>query len=99
MSTRVEGAMPPLIRVQATASLGVGAVGFIITVKDLGDDFWSYNLSEAVDGVRNSRLAFGRLSATDHLAALRQAAAILATGYPAGTVERGLLEEFAHSEA
>jgi len=99
MSTRVKGAMPPLIRIQATANLAVGAVGFIITVKELGDGFWSYNVSEAVEGVRNNRAGFGRLSATGHLAALRQAAGILAIGYPAATVERGLLEEFAQGEA
>jgi hypothetical protein len=90
--------MPALIRVQATATLAAGTVGFIITVKELGDGFWSYNINGTQEGIRRNRAGYGRLSATDHLAALRQAAGILATGHAPGTVERGLLEDFAQDK-
>jgi hypothetical protein len=96
VSTHIEGAIPPLVRVHATASLGAGEVSLAVSVKELGDNFWSYNVGEPG---RNNRVGFGRVSATDHITALRQASGIVAAGYPSGTIERGLLEQFAKGDA
>jgi hypothetical protein len=91
MSTRIEGAAPALVRVSAKAELGAGGAAMRLTVTEEPDGLWKYNLS----GPQASRVAYGRVTAQDHLTALQRAADILAEGFAPGTVERGLLETFA----
>jgi hypothetical protein len=62
-----------------------------LTVTEQGDGLWKYNLS----GPQASRIGYGRVTAQDHLTALRRAADILAGGFAPATAERGLLETFA----
>ncbi len=53
---------------------------------------WQYKLNDGAD----NRARRGRITGkTDHLKVLRYAAGICAVGYQPGTVERGLLEQFA----
>ena len=89
MSTHVEGASPPVIRVTAVARLLAGPACLTLTVAEEGDGLWKYTLS-----AQAPRRGYGRLMAPDHLTALRRAAQILADGYLPGTAERGLLENF-----
>ena len=91
MSTRVEGAEPPVILITAKATLAAGAACLMLTVTEESGNLWRYNLSEQ----KNSRLAYGKIIMPDHMAALRRAAEICADGYQPGTIERGLLESFA----
>ena len=91
MSTRVEGAEPPVILVTAKATLAAGAACLCLTVMEESADLWRYNLSAP----KNSRLAYGKIIVPGHMAALRRAAAICADGYQPGSVERGLLDAFA----
>ncbi len=96
MSTRVEGAAPPEIRLTGRMRLAVGTTCLMLTVTEEADGLWKYNLSEQeVNGRTESRAGWGRLTAGDHMTALRRAAAILADGYLPGTAARGLLEAFA----
>jgi hypothetical protein len=91
VSTRVEGAGPPVILITAKATLATGAACMMLTVTEESANLWRYNLSEK----NNSRLAYGKTVTTDYMAALRRAAEICADGYQPGTIERGLLESFA----
>ena len=91
MSTRVEGAVPPVILVTAKATFVAGEVCLILTVIQESGDLWRYTLSEP----GNSRLAYGKIIIPGHIAALRRAAGICAGGYQPGTIERGVLDGFA----
>lgn len=91
MSTRVEGAEPPVILITAKATLAAGTACLMLTVTQESGDLWWYNLSER----KNSRLAYGEIIVPGHVAALRRAAQICADGYQPGTIERGLLDAFA----
>jgi hypothetical protein len=91
VSTRVEGAAPPVILITAKATLAAGATCLMLTVTEESGNLWRYNLSET----KNSRLAYGKIIVPGHIAALRRAAQICADGYQPGTIERGLLDTFA----
>jgi hypothetical protein len=91
MSTRVDGAPPPVILITAKATLAAGATCLCLTVTQESGNLWRYNLSET----KNSRLAYGKIIVPGHMATLRRAAEICAEGYHPGTAERGLLEQFA----
>lgn len=91
MSTRVDGADPPVIMITAKATLAAGTACLMLTVTEESGHLWRYNLSEK----NNSRIAYGKIIVPGHLAALRRAAQICAGGYQPGTVERGLLDTFA----
>ena len=91
VSTRVEGAGPPVILLTAKATLAAGTACLMLTVTQESGDLWRYNLSEP----KNSRLAYGKIIVPGHVAALRRAAQICADGYQPGTIERGLLDAFA----
>ena len=94
MSTRVDGATV-LVMISARATLSVGPVHLTLTaLEGPAQGTWRYNLN---DGTQN-RAAYGRVAGkTDHMDVLRYAAGICAAGYPPGTAERGLLEQFAAS--
>jgi hypothetical protein len=91
VSTRVEGAEPPVILITAKATLAAGTACLYLTVTEESGNLWRYNLSEQ----NNSRLAYGKLIVPGHMAALRRAAQICADGYQPGSIERGLLDAFA----
>ena len=91
MSTRVEGAAPPVIRVTAQAVLAAGTTHLMLTIKEESENLWRYNLAEG----HTNRVAYGRVTMPDHMTVLRHVAAICADGYPPGSIERGLLEAFA----
>ena len=91
MSTRVDGAGPPVILITARATLAAGTACLMLTVTEESANLWRYNLSEQ----KNSRLAYGKIIVPGHMAALRRAAQICADGYQPGSIERGLLDEFA----
>ena len=92
MSTRVKGAAPPVILLTARATLAAGPACLYLTVIEESGELWRYTLSAP----QNSRIAYGKIIVPGHMAALRRAAAICADGYQPGTVERGLLDTFAH---
>ena len=91
MSTRVDGAAPPIVLLTAKATLGAGPVCLMLTVIEESGNLWRYNLSER----KNSRIAYGKIIVPGHMAALRRAAEICADGYQPRSVERGLLDAFA----
>ena len=91
MSTRVEGAEPPVILITAKATFAAGTACLMLTVTEESGNLWRYNLSEK----KNSRLAYGKIIVPGHMAALRRAAEICADGYQPGSIERGLLDTFA----
>jgi hypothetical protein len=91
LSTRVEGAEPPVILITAKATLAAGTACLCLTVTQESGNLWRYNLSEQ----KNSRLAYGKIIVPGHMAALRRAAEICADGYQPGSIERGLLDAFA----
>lgn len=97
MSTRVEGAEPPVVTITAVAHLMAGKTALMLTVTEEAGSLWKYSLSEREAGGRErfSRAGYGRLTAGEHTTALRRASAILADGYAPGSAERGLLEMFA----
>jgi len=92
MSTRVEGGTV-LILVTAHATLSAGPTRLTLTAREgpaLGT--WRYNLSVGTDNRAHS----GRIAGmTGHMDVLRYAAGVCAAGYQPGTIERGLLEQFA----
>lgn len=92
MSTRVKGATV-LVTVTAHATLSVGPVHFSLSAREgPAPRTWRYNVNDGKD----ARAATGRVAGmTDHIDVLRYAAGISAAGYEPGTVERGLLEQFA----
>ena len=92
MSTRIEGAtIQVMITVRAT--LSAGPVHLTLSAREgPAPRTWRYNLTDGLD----HRAAGGRIAGmADHMAVLRYAAGISAAGYEPGTVERGLLEQFA----
>jgi hypothetical protein len=91
VSTRIEGAAPPVILITAKAALAAGTACLCLTVTQESGNLWRYNLSEP----KNSRLAYGKIIVPGHMAALRRAAEICADGYQPGSIERGLLDAFA----
>ena len=92
MSTRVKGATV-LVTVTAHATLSAGPVHFSLSAREgPAPGTWRYNLNDGKD----ARAATGRVAGmTDHMDVLRYVAGISAAGYEPGTVERGLLEQFA----
>jgi hypothetical protein len=92
MSTRVEGAT---IQVMVTirATLSAGPVHLTLSAREgPAPRTWRYNLTDGPD----HHAAGGRVAGiTEHMAVLRYAAGICSAGYEPGTVERGLLEQFA----
>lgn len=92
MSTRVDGATV-LVMVSVRATLSAGAVHMSLTASEgPAPGTWQYNLNDG----RDSRAARGRVAGkTSHLDVLKYAAGICAVGYQPGTIERGLLEQFA----
>jgi hypothetical protein len=91
VSTRVEGARPPVIMITAKATLAAGTACLMLSVTQESGDLWRYNLSER----KNSRIAYGKIIVSGHMAALRRAAEVCADGYQPGSIERGLLDAFA----
>jgi hypothetical protein len=91
VSTRVQGAEPPVILITAKATLAAGATCLMLSIIQESGDLWRYTLSAP----QNSRLAYGKIIVPGHMTALRRAAEICADGYHPGTAERGLLEQFA----
>jgi hypothetical protein len=87
MSTRVEGATA-LIMVTARATLDAGPTHLLLSaLEGPAPGTWRYNLNDGA----NTRAQYGRIAGmTDHMEVLRYAA-----GYEPGTIERGLLEQFA----
>ncbi len=94
MSTRVDGATIQVM-VTVRATLSAGPVHLTLSAREgPAPGTWRYNLTDGID----HRAAGGRVAGmTDHMDALRHAAAITAAGYDPGTAERGLLEQFAAS--
>lgn len=92
MSTHVQGAVM-LITVSARATLSAGTVHLTLSAREgPAPGTWRYNLTDGPD----HRAAGGRIAGmTDHTNVLRYAAGLCSAGYEPGTVERGLLEQFA----
>jgi hypothetical protein len=91
MSTRVDGAEPPVIVITAKATMAAGPTYLILTVTEENGNLWRYSLS----GHESNRLGYGKIIVPGHMAALRRAAEICADGYQPGSIERGLLDAFA----
>ena len=92
MSTRVEGGTD-LILVTAYATLSAETAHLSLSVREgPAPGTWRYNLRVGID----SRAQYGRVAGmTSHMDVLRYAAEVCAAGYQPGTIERGLLEQFA----
>ncbi len=92
MSSRVNGARVT-VTVSACATLSAGTVHMSLTAREGPlPCIWQYNLNDGTD----NRAGRGRIAGrTDHLDVLRYAAGVCAAGYQPGTLERGLLEQFA----
>jgi hypothetical protein len=95
VSTRIEDAAV-LVLVSAHATLSAELAHLTLNVREgPAPGMWRYNLA---DNTARSR-ATGRITGmTGHVDVLRHAAGICAAGYEQGTVERGLLEQFATDE-
>ena len=96
MSTRVDGATVT-VTVSACATLSAGTVHMTLTARQSPiPGIWQYNLNDGTD----NRARRGRIPGkSDHLDVLRYAAGVCAAGYEPGTLERGLLEQFAAAPA
>jgi hypothetical protein len=96
VSTRADGATV-LVTVSARATLSAGPVHLSLSAREgPAPGTWRYNLTDGPD----HRAAGGRVAGTaDHMDVLRYAAGICAAGYQPGTIERGLLEQFADDHA
>ena len=92
MSTRVDGATVT-VTVSACAILSAGTVRMTLTAREGPiPGIWRYNLNAGTD----NRAGRGRIAGkTGHMDMPRYAAGICAADYQPGTVERGLLEQFA----
>src|ERR1700722_19053085 len=92
MSTRVEGATS-LILVTVHASLSAGPAHLMLSAREgPAPGTWRYNLADGKD----NRIQYGLVAGeTDHKDVLRYAAGICRDAYEPGTIERGLLEQFA----
>jgi hypothetical protein len=95
VSTRVEGARV-LVLVSAHATFSAAQAHLMLNIREgPAPQMWRYNLA---DGTARNRMT-GRIAGiTGHMEVLRYAARICAAGYEPGTVERGLLEQFAADE-
>lgn len=95
MSTRVEGGTVR-VTVVAHATLSAGPVHLSLSAREgQAVGTWRYNLSDGT----NTRSHYGHVAGLEaHMDVLRYAAGICAAGYTPGTVERGLLEQFAANE-
>ena len=91
MSTRVDGAEPPVILITAKATLAAGTACLRLTATQESANLWRCNLSER----KNSRLAYGKIIVPATWPPCAGAAQICADGYQPGTIERGLLDAFA----
>ncbi|MGD0241215.1 MAG: hypothetical protein ABSB59_12930 [Streptosporangiaceae bacterium] len=92
MSTRVDGAKVT-VTVSACATLSAGTVHMSLTAREGPlPGIWQYNLNDGTDNCAGRGRIAGK---TGHLGVLRYAAGVCAAGYPPGTLERGLLEQFA----
>jgi hypothetical protein len=94
VSTRIDGALPPVIRITAKATLAAGDEYLILTVTEENTGLWRYSLSGPGRG-RSSRDAFGRIISPGYTSALHSAAEICADGYQPGSTEHGLLDSLA----
>jgi hypothetical protein len=94
MSTRVEGGTV-LIMVTAHATLSAGQAHLMLSAREgPAPGTWRYNLGDG----KNSRIQYGRVAGiTGHMDVLRYAAGICRDAYEPGTIERGLLEQFAET--
>ena len=92
MSTRVEGGTV-LVMVTAYATLSAGPTHLSLSAREgPAPGTWRYNLGDGTD----NRAQYGRVAGmTDHMDVLRYAAGVCAAGYQPGTIQRGLLEQFA----
>jgi hypothetical protein len=92
MSTRVKAATV-LVTVIAHATLSAGSVHFSLSAREgPAPGTWRYNLNDGKD----ARAATGRVAGmTDHMDVLRYAGGVCTAGYQPGTIQRGLLEQFA----
>jgi hypothetical protein len=84
------------VRLAVTAALTGGDTCLRLTVRQEGEHFWHYNLPRIPGNGR--RLAFGGVTGTDYMAALRRAAERCAEGFQPSDVERGLLDMLAKGE-
>ena len=80
MSTRVDGAEPPVIMLTAKVTLAAGTACLMLTVTQESGDLWRYSLSAH----QNNRLANGKIIVPGHVAALAGDAQICAGGYQPG---------------
>jgi hypothetical protein len=94
VSTRVEGAAAPVILVTARATFAAGDASLLLTVIEESTHLYRYNLAEK----ENNRVAYGKIFVPDYMTALRRAAEICAEGFQPASIERGLLDEFAHQD-
>jgi hypothetical protein len=94
MSTRVEGATV-LIMITAHATLSAGSAHLVLYAGEgPAPGTWRYNLSDPND----RRIQYGRVAGkASYLDVLRYAADRCRDAYAPGTIERGLLEQFAAS--
>jgi hypothetical protein len=92
VSTRVDSATV-LITMTVHATLSAGPVHLSLSAREgPAPRTWRYNLNDGTD----NRAATGRVAGLDgYMDVLRYAAGVSAAGYQPGTLERGLLEQFA----
>lgn len=96
MNTRVDGATV-IVTVSACATLSAGTVRMTLTAREGPiPGIWQYNVNDGTDNCAGRGRIAGK---TGHLDVLRYAAGVCAAGYQPGTVERGLLEQFAAAPA
>jgi hypothetical protein len=95
VSTRVEGAEPPVIVITAKANLVAGATCLVLTVWQENGNLYRYSLCEQTEP-RNSRLAFGKVIVAGHMAGrvmrapgYRSRSALAAARNASGRVCRG----------
>ena len=94
MSTHVEDGTV-LIMVTAHATLSAGSAHLVLSAREgPAPRTWRYNLGDGT----SSRIQYGRVvGKIGHMDVLRYAAGMCRDAYKPGTIERGLLEQFAES--
>jgi len=92
MSARAGGGTV-LITVTARAILSAGTAHLSLSAREgRTPGTWRFNLGDGT----SSCAQYGRVAGmADHVGVLRYAAGVCAAGYQPGTIERGLLEQFA----
>ena len=92
MSTHVEGGTV-LVMVTAHTTLSAGTAHLSLSAREgPAPGILRYNLGDGTD----NRAQYGRVAGmTDHMDVLGYAAGVCAAGYQPGTIQRGLLEQFA----